>query len=98
MRRGPRWRQRAERSSGGWGGGSRTAKHAGVSVLRTVDNLEGDVEEALLRLQHLSRSELGLVVTVNASDSACDTVLEWLATSNPSEIRPAYLTEVLDVY
>ena len=76
----------------------RTAKHAGVSVLRTVDNLEGDVEEALLRLQHLSRSELGLVVTVNASDSACDTVLEWLATSNPSEIRPAYLTEVLDVY
>ncbi|MEE2751577.1 MAG: divergent polysaccharide deacetylase family protein [Myxococcota bacterium] len=76
----------------------RTAKHAGVSVLRTVDTLQGDVEEALLRLQHLSRSEQGLVVTVNASDSACDQVLEWLANTNPSEIRPAYLTEVLDVH
>jgi polysaccharide deacetylase 2 family uncharacterized protein YibQ len=76
----------------------RTAKHAGIAVIRALDTLEGDVEEALLRLQHLSRSESGLVVTVDATDSACDSVLDWLARVDPSEIRAAYLTEILDEY
>lgn len=76
----------------------RTAKHAGIAVIRALDTLEGDVEEALLRLQHLSRTETGLVITVKAGDSACDTVLSWLAGADPSEIRAAYLTEILDAY
>jgi len=74
----------------------RTANHAGIPVVRAIDHLEGDISEDLLRLRHLSRSHSGLVLTVEATDPACDTALNWLENADPNEIRPAFLTEILD--
>jgi polysaccharide deacetylase 2 family uncharacterized protein YibQ len=75
----------------------RTASHAGVPVLRTIDHLEGEIEEDLLRLRHLARSHRGVVLTVEIGDPACKEVLDWLEKVDPREIRPAFLTEILDL-
>ena len=75
----------------------RTASHAGVPVLRTIDHLQGEIEEDLLRLRHLARSHRGVVLTVEIGDPACDAVLDWLEEVDSREIRPAFLTEILDL-
>jgi len=75
----------------------RTASHAGVPVLRTIDHLEGEIELDLLRLRHLARSHRGVVLTVEIGDPACKAVLDWLENVDPREIRPAFLTEILDL-
>jgi hypothetical protein len=75
----------------------RAASHAGVPVLRTIDHLEGEIETDLLRLRHLVRSHRGVVLTVEVGDPACDAVLDWLEQVDSREIRPAFLTEILDL-
>ncbi len=75
----------------------RAASHAGVPVLRTVDHLEGEIELDLLRLRHLARSHRGVVLTVEVGDPACNEILDWLEQVDSREIRPAFLTEILDL-
>ena len=68
-----------------------------MPVLRTIDHLQGEIEEDLLRLRHLARSHRGVVLTVEVGDPACDAVLDWLEKVDSREIRPAFLTEILDL-
>jgi hypothetical protein len=75
----------------------RAANNAGIRVVRATEILEGDVEEDLLRLGHLSRSQSGLVLLVHLEDPALETVLTWLEEAEPGTLRPAFLTEVVEL-
>ena len=75
----------------------RAASNAGIRVVRATEILEGDVEEDLLRLGHLSRSHSGLVLLVHLEDPALETVLTWLEEAEPGTLRPAFLTEVVEL-
>jgi polysaccharide deacetylase 2 family uncharacterized protein YibQ len=72
----------------------RDAANAGVNILRLDHSFsQGDT----LRIRHLARVSEGLIVTAHVQDEdSLQTLLDWLEKDPPREIRPVFLSELID--